>query len=927
MVTKSYPPIILGFFARGLNTNRQPLFSALTGVGLQVVQFKDYLVDGINVECSDKFTLQRAPGFVKFCSVQLAVSEKVNQFESTRDIAGNVYPLVDTNQNLYKMTPSSLTSILTKGTTAQGYIQRIGGVTYYANGTDLKKWLPPAASMVPWGVAAPSPILLMTTGSSPCVPGWIASGTFGFQNSLLDANGNIEYQTVNSTVSTNLLTFPSWSQIIGSTVIDGTAIWENVGPTGNWVASNAYVKPTVVTDTNNNLQLVTTAGTSGATVPSWNATFGGTTTDSGVTWTNIGPGSIVAYSGYSYVACFRTVTGNLSTASNSVSTGPLKLSVPVTPIPITAWSITSNVLTLTAANTLQAGTTVLLSGFTGAGAAILNNYGNLVLASGLSSSQFKMAILHANTSGGDAGVATPVVAQIKGNTSSTNPECNATAPITSVQVTNGVVTVTAANNFTSGINIQCSGLSTATFLNNVILQVVSASSTQFTLSLPNQANYGPTGDSGTATFLAVEIYRTQDGGGVYYYCGCTLNSGIWIFYDAQTDSQLTTSIVAPLAHQNDPPPGQTGSTVSTGGTILAWWNNRIWMAVGNKLYFSGGPDTLNGIAEECWPPGNVFVFPGTISALNATTGGLAVTISEEMWAILGGPQTFALYPERVLTHFGALSANCVRQDGDTLYVYSSQKQLTVLSGAGKNELGANGSGVSPVGDLLANGTTTLSVTASAWPATSSYLTIHRQGEDSGIYLSNGVESIIRYGLNVGNFSPVRQPFVTGAAVSGALNSVETSPGQYSLLLGPTTTHDFIYARSLTTFSDNAHAYASNFVVGNIVVTEPGQPLAPLHYITAYLYKVGSVPSVSFYPNDITPSASSPFVPLPLVQAEPVFLKDPVNLISKRWPTMMNQSGAAILIRHLQMKMDFGATDTVKNELIELGLRFENEQLL
>src|ERR1700693_3514927 len=93
---KPYPPIIIGFFARGLNTNRQPLFSALKGVGLQVVQFKDYLIDGINIECTDRFTIQRAPGFVKFCSAQLAVGEKVNQFESTRDLSGNIYPLVDT---------------------------------------------------------------------------------------------------------------------------------------------------------------------------------------------------------------------------------------------------------------------------------------------------------------------------------------------------------------------------------------------------------------------------------------------------------------------------------------------------------------------------------------------------------------------------------------------------------------------------------------------------------------------------------------------------------------------------------------------------------------------------------------------------------------------------------------------------------------
>jgi SusD/RagB-like outer membrane lipoprotein len=56
-----------------------------------------------------------------------------------------------------------------------------------------------------------------------------------------------------------------------------------------WKASHAYLLGNQIGDPNSNLQKVTTAGTSGASQPTWNTTLGGTTTDGGVTWTNQGP--------------------------------------------------------------------------------------------------------------------------------------------------------------------------------------------------------------------------------------------------------------------------------------------------------------------------------------------------------------------------------------------------------------------------------------------------------------------------------------------------------------------------------------------------------------------------------------------------------------------------------------------------------------
>lgn len=60
-------------------------------------------------------------------------------------------------------------------------------------------------------------------------------------------------------------------------------------PGVQWQASTAFAAGQFFTDPNSNLQMVQTAGTTGATEPgTWNQAYGGTTTDGGVTWMNNG---------------------------------------------------------------------------------------------------------------------------------------------------------------------------------------------------------------------------------------------------------------------------------------------------------------------------------------------------------------------------------------------------------------------------------------------------------------------------------------------------------------------------------------------------------------------------------------------------------------------------------------------------------------
>jgi len=86
---------------------------------------------------------------------------------------------------------------------------------------------------------------------------------------------------------------PAWSTPAGSKTTDGTVTWANQGATtvtalGRWTASHSYATHARINN-GTDVQVVTVAGESGATAPTWNTTIGGTTNDNGVTWVNVGP--------------------------------------------------------------------------------------------------------------------------------------------------------------------------------------------------------------------------------------------------------------------------------------------------------------------------------------------------------------------------------------------------------------------------------------------------------------------------------------------------------------------------------------------------------------------------------------------------------------------------------------------------------------
>ena len=1381
-VAQGDPALSIEFFLSGFYTHRSQLFAPFKGIGVNVVSFHDPVIDGANMEDTDLYEWTRRPGFSIFCAEALGPTECVNQFYSMRNLFGEVIPFFDSTVQLATFNSTNWTNIIPKTTTEQGYITPIQNMVYFSDGAsvDMLKWQSalPMSTTNPstWGI--PAPTLTPTLFALGC---WLPFTGKVLNNAILDPNGNVE--VVTKTFGGSGVTGanqPIWPTTTAAVIADGSIQWTNMGPLSIWQPLTAFPVPVVVVDTNGNLELATTVtspvqawngtttyqvgttvtfggnywtaltvntnqppnpgsnwvlslnpATTGATAPSasntppnaWSTVVGGTTVDGAYTWTNIGPGGLIESFGTSYVYCYRTIYGHLSTASPvSINTGSIFGPTAAT---ITQFSITGNIVTFLGTNNFVPGNVFTVQNLTSTIGLLLNNQPFIVLAAGLTSSAFSAVFAYNNgaSSGpvADSGSTTNLIASITGIGTS-SPLCNAQVSITATEIVAGVVTIYAANTFVPGLQVTFTGVTVATFLNNIQFQIIAVDpnftwfQVYYTNSLgvvpPNQVQ---TTDTGTATFNAVEIYRTSDGGGIYLFSGAvtnpsvggstitpydsgtnvagmganaglgiawlnpnnvtsasayatvvvptpaggsggsnfnkiqtcqaietgsshggvvtipftanvaagdqlvvfvltydvptwsladsqldsftqiaqqaapnddgvvtctaylvtsavggpttiqltygqpgginafvgfiamecsglngtvegpesiyqatgtTLNSGTlitnkaatvvfsllwsdlqklsgspstapsgytlmgsqvvanstsggtffqqqtvayqvqsalgtfsptwstpadskgigitfsldlslytpsddlnatnfnfavpagvaasgiqiefdafftgtvdfgvidvqllkagsavgavsqifptnsvvtytlggvgnlfgttwvssdfnsptfgvqftaqqltggsnatfdirnvrlrvlgntgttgWVYNDFTTDADLNVLLIAPQNHLNDPPPGAPGSSVNQiVGTLTADWNGRVWMAVGNYVYFNAGPDCVNGIPEESWPPANRFQFAGPVLGIvpSPDGAGLLVLLADRVNAILGGPETISFYPTDAFSNFGISNPNAIFKDSSLIGLFTTQKQYFELSGT-KMEIGDH------VADYL---------TANFAPDTT-YVTMHRDGLDVGVFVSNGTNQILRYGTNISAWSVPAFP-VMGA---GALRSIETSVGVTTLMLAApfsaaSNPKNYLWARDLSTNADGGAygagagtPYASCFItIGSITLSAPGAPLFPLQHVIGYFDSVGSKPNIFILPNEISDTKGIGFIQLPtLTEEPPVGQTNPSeSLWALRWPVdMMNSSKASQFVHHLQVKVLFNeenAANTLK----------------
>ena len=119
---------------------------------------------------------------------------------------------------------------------------------------------------------------------------WAALNKVAQYSYVLDANGNVQLQTVAGAITG--IVEPTWAAI-GLSVTDGTAVWINCGPiTGAWAANHSYTAPVVIRDPSGNLQqLAVSTLTSGGTLPNFASNRGQAMPDNSIpaAWRCIGP--------------------------------------------------------------------------------------------------------------------------------------------------------------------------------------------------------------------------------------------------------------------------------------------------------------------------------------------------------------------------------------------------------------------------------------------------------------------------------------------------------------------------------------------------------------------------------------------------------------------------------------------------------------
>lgn len=387
---------------------------------------------------------------------------------------------------------------------------------------------------------------------------------------------------------------------------------------------------------------------------------------------------------------------------------------------------------------------------------------------------------------------------------------------------------------------------------------------------------------------AIWIFRIQDGGGIFYFLTSVANTN-GTYVDNLPDTSLVTGIVATFAPNNAPCPA--------GASLVTWWDGRPWVAAKNFIYWALGPQATTGLGEQSFNlTTNFFKQPSNINAFAPTTQGLLVFTNDTTWIITGTGGVYFINPWQ--KNFGVKQPGAVTQDGDLVFVITSRGQCFEIGGT-LNEIGFN------IRNKIA-----------AMDPNRVSLSVHRNGNDEGIFLSDGVSNIYRFSLAFQCWSPAAKP----KQGSGVINSIETSDGTWTLMLGQPSGSGgggYLGGRNPNNWTDDGTPYTAYGTVGSIIVGPPASK-NNIEAVTVDTAKVGTYPQVSILTNEI----GGAFALLPNPVPDPPNLPENQTLYSRRHYLKSGTYpvGAPIpqQVEHCQIKVSFFA-ENFPSELLTLGI--------
>jgi hypothetical protein len=756
--------------------------------------------------------------------------------------------------------------------------------------------------------------------SATSYPGWYASNFFASSGTGISVAG-VTY--VNGTIAIGGptgATAPSWGITQGNLTEDGSALWINYGPNlqnwggagpaaaptvaatafnfGNraeipgpqvyfpWTASTVYGAPLTLIDSNSNIQQLIKGGETGSSVPAWNATVGGTTTDNSAAWANKGAGNWVAGTAYALGALTLQSVNGTNTLFICVQAGTSASAAP-------NWGAGYG-------NQVADGTVLWQNAGTPwsawAASALVASLPSVVDGGG---------DLEAPTNSGAAGATAPTWAIVTG-------AYTVDGAITWVNAGYLAAAMTAQKTYAYAWGSSISGAVTTASPASSPIQTPEGQFAAVTVSLPVDPQYDTVivyaTAQGGSTLLQLAVLPVQWGGGNSTIPWKTTQASTLSFYDTLGDAGLNEDIEAAIADANDPPPANISA--------MTYYLGRVWGIVGNQVVWSTGPDVTTGNGLEAFAPLNSDACQELCTRLQpitASSGSALLVYSNANVYVIQGNGTAAnpFTPMTIyMPNIGLLNYDALDVVGSTSYLLTNASKFVSLDpSAGYTEVGF------PVGDQFIKVTTGGIDSALYNPATAFVTWYEKSSPDSGIYVADGAVGWLR-------LSPVSAPesgmlWSPRAAIAGgtsAVQAVETAPGLKSLLIGPPSSGP-ILLRDLATNADDGTSYANTYAtVGNIQLCQPSE-IAEVAFASLYSIKTGTAPTCGFLFDEIAVSAQVPvFDMLNATSYEPPELGGaPSNTLYQQRFVLL-QNGECPKCQHVQFMIQWAA-ENYPNELL------------